>query len=165
MPKQEYELPVRCDDIDIPNQDNAHMLSYLAAYAATLVAFVVIDLVWLGLIAKSFYRDAIGPLMADPPNLVAGGVFYLLYPVGIMLFAVAPTAWLGGMAAPAEVPWARAVLAGAVFGFFAYATYDLTNLATLRDWPLRLALVDIVWGAALTAAAAGAGRWALGKVG
>jgi len=145
-------------------QDEISMLSYLAAYVATAVAFLAIDLLWLGVIAKSFYRDAIGPLMADPPNLVAGAAFYLLYPVGVMLFAVAPHALFGGMAAPAEAHWARAVVAGAVFGFFAYATYELTNLATLRGWPLRLVLVDIAWGAVLTAAAAAAGRWALVKM-
>jgi uncharacterized membrane protein len=140
------------------------MLSYLAAYAATAVAFLAIDLLWLGVIAKSFYRDGIGHLMADPPNLMAAGVFYLLYPLGVMLFAVAPNVWLGGTASAAELPFSRAVIAGALFGFFAYATYDLSNLATLRGWPLRLSLVDIAWGAALTAAAAAAGRWALGRM-
>jgi len=140
------------------------MLSYLAAYAATAVVLLAVDVLWLGFIAKSFYRDGIGHLMADSPNLVAGGVFYLLYPVGIMLFAVAPAALYGGLAAPADAQWSRALLAGALFGFFAYATYDLSNLATLRDWPLRLALVDIVWGTALTAAAAVAGRWVLGRM-
>ena len=141
------------------------MLSYLAAYAATAVAMLALDLLWLGVIAKSFYRDGIGHLMADPPNLVAGGVFYLVYPLGVLLFAVAPAAWSGGLAAPVPPPWSHAVLAGALFGFFAYATYDLSNLATLRGWPWRLALVDIVWGTALTATAAAAGRWALGRVG
>ena len=140
------------------------MLSYLAAYGATAVVLLAVDVLWLGFIAKSFYRDGIGHLMADSPNLVAGGVFYLLYPVGIMLFAVAPAALYGGLAAPADAQWSRALLAGALFGFFAYATYDLSNLATLRDWPLRLALVDIVWGTALTAAAAVAGRWVLGRM-
>ena len=81
-----------------------------------------------------------------------------------MLFAVAPAAWSGGLAAATEVPWSRAVWAGALFGFFAYATYDLSNLATLRDWPLRLTLVDIAWGTAVTAAAAAAGRWALSRM-
>ena len=140
------------------------MLNYLAAYDATAVVMLVLDVVWLGFIAKSFYRDGIGHLMADSPNLVAGGAFYLLYPAGVLLFAVIPAAWSGGLAAPADIPWSRAVLAGALFGFFAYATYDLSNLATLRDWPLRLALVDIVWGTALTAASAAAGRWALGRM-
>ena len=140
------------------------MLSYLAAYAATALAFLAIDLLWLGVIAKTFYRNGIGHLMADSPNLMAAGVFYLLYPLGVMLFAVAPGAWLGGGVAPADMPFSRAVLAGAMFGLFAYATYDLSNMATLRGWPLRLTLVDIAWGATLTATAAAAGRWALGKM-
>jgi len=145
-------------------KDAIHMLSYLAAYAATAAAFLVIDLLWLGVIAKSFYRKGIGHLMADPPDLRAAGVFYLLYPLGVMLFAVAPIALVGGTVAPADLPWPQAVWAGALFGFFAYATYDLSNMATLRGWPLRLTLVDIAWGAALTAAAAAAGRWTLGQM-
>ncbi|MEO7938780.1 MAG: DUF2177 family protein [Burkholderiaceae bacterium] len=140
------------------------MLKYLAAYGATAVVMLVVDFVWLGVIAKSFYRDGIGHLMADTPNMAAGGAFYLLYPLGVLLFAVAPGMWSGAVATPAEVPWVRAVWAGALFGFFAYATYDLSNLATLRGWPLRVVLVDIVWGSALTAVAAAAGRWALGRV-
>ena len=140
------------------------MLNYLAAYGATALAFLALDVVWLGFIAKSLYRDAIGHLMADTPNLVAGGVFYLLYPAGVLLFALAPAAWSGGLTASAQVPWPRAILAGALFGFFAYATYDLSNLATLRGWPLRLTLVDIAWGTALTATAAAAGRWVLGRM-
>jgi len=140
------------------------MLNYLAAYGATAVVMLALDVVWLGFIAKSFYRDGIGHLMADPPNLVAGGVFYLLYPLGVLLFAIAPSAWSGGLAVPTEVSCSRAVLAGAFFGFFAYATYDLSNLATLRSWPVRLVLVDIAWGTALTAAAAAAGRRALGRM-
>ncbi len=139
------------------------MLSYLAAYGAIAAVMLVLDILWLGFVAKSFYREGIGHLMADSPNLVVGGIFYLLYPIGVLLFAVAPAAWSGGLASATDVPWTRAVLAGALFGFFAYATYDLSNLATLRGWPLRLTLVDIVWGTALTAAAAAAGRWALGR--
>jgi len=145
-------------------QDQTNILSYLAAFGAIAVVMLILDVVWLGFIAKSFYRQGIGHLMAASPNLVAGGVFYLLYPFGVLLFAVAPAAWSGGLATPTDVPWSRAVLAGALFGFFAYATYDLSNLATLRGWPLRLALVDIAWGTALTAAAAAAGRWALGRM-
>ena len=140
------------------------MLKYLAAYGATALVMLALDVVWLGVIAKSLYRDGIGHLMADPPNLVAGGVFYLLYPVGVLLFAVAPATLSGELAAGPVGPWSRAVLAGALFGFFCYATYDLSNLATLRGWPLRLVLVDIAWGTALTAAAAAAGRWALGRM-
>jgi len=137
------------------------MLKYLATYGAIAIVMLAVDIVWLGFIAKSFYRDSIGHLMADPPNLVAGGVFYLLYPVGVLLFAVVPAPWSGSLEL---LPWSRVVLTGALFGLFCYATYDLTNLATLRDWPLRLTLVDVAWGTALTAVAAAAGRWALGRL-
>ena len=140
------------------------MLKYLATHGATAGVLLALDIVWLGVIAKSFYRDGIGQLMADPPNLVAGGVSYVLHPAGVLPFAVAPTAWSGGLAAPSEVHLSRAVSAGALFGLFAYATHDLSNLATLRGWPLCLALVDIAWGTALAAAAAAAGRWALGRM-
>lgn len=137
------------------------MLNYLAAYGATAVAMLDLDLFWLGGIVKSFYREGIGHLMANPPNLVAAGVFYLLHPASVLLFALAPEAWSGPLAPPPDVPWSRAVVAGSRFGFFAYATYDLSNLATLRGWPWRLALVDIAGGTALSAA----GRWALEPMG
>jgi len=142
-------------------QDEIKMLNYLAAYGAIILVMLAIDIVWLGFIAKAFYRDSIGHLMADPPNLVAGGVFYLLYPIGVLLFAVAP---LTSSTAAGLMPWSKTILAGALFGFFCYATYDLTNLATLRGWPLRVVLVDIAFGTALTAVAAAAGRWALGRM-
>jgi len=97
-----------------PTKDETNMLNYLAAYGATAVVILALHAVWLGVIAKSFYRNGIGHLMADPPNLVAGGVFYLRYPLGVLLFAVAPTAWSEGHAAPADLPWSRAMLAGAL---------------------------------------------------
>ncbi len=96
--------------------------------------------------------------------LVAYGATALC-PLGILLFAIAPTAWSGGLVSPADVPWSGAVSAGALFGFLAYATYDLSSLATLRGWPLRLALADTPWGAAFAADAAAAGRWGAGAHG
>jgi uncharacterized membrane protein len=116
------------------------------AYLSTVVAFTLIDLVWLGVVAKDFYRRQLGPLMADRIDWGAGLAFYAIFAAGIVIFAVAPALATGG------VP--RALGLGLLFGFFAYATYDLTNLATLRGFPLRLALVDMVWGAALTGTAA-----------
>ncbi len=112
---------------------------------------VAIDLVWLGLIAKPIYQQGIGHLMAAEPKLVAGALFYLLYPVGLMVFAVMPGSTLA---------WTDTALKAALFGFFAYATYDLTNLATLKNWPTSLALIDMAWGTAVSAVAALAGRWA-----
>lgn len=119
------------------------------AYLATLAAFAVIDVIWLGVVARSFYRRELGPLLADPINWVAGMAFYLVFALGIVLFAVAPAVESGSIH--------RALVLGGLFGFFAYATYDLTSLATTKGFPLRLALVDMAWGAALTAAAAAIG--------
>ena len=127
------------------------MQKTLLAYAATTLVMIAIDLVWLGFIAKPLYQQGIGHLMAAEPKLAAAAVFYLLYPVGLMVFAVMPGVALG---------WGDAALKAAMFGFFAYATYDLTNLATLKNWPLSLALIDMAWGTAVSAVAALAGRWA-----
>jgi uncharacterized membrane protein len=110
-----------------------------------------LDFLWLGVVAKSFYRDGIGHLMAPAPNLPAAAAFYLLYPIGLMVFAVLPS---GG-------DWLRALALGALFGLFCYGTYDLTNLAVLKDWPLPVTLVDIAWGAVVSAVGASAGAWVL----
>jgi uncharacterized membrane protein len=110
-------------------------------YLIALPVFFAIDMVWLGLVAKGFYRRQIGFLMRDGVNWPAAIVFYLLFILGLVVFVVAP--------AVDEGSWVRAVLFGALFGLVAYATYDLTNLATLRDWPLLLTVVDLVWGAVL----------------
>ena len=126
------------------------MSKYIAAYAATAFVMIAIDLLWLGFIAKPLYQEGIGHLMADKPNLLAAAVFYGLFPLGLMLFAVVPQA--------AEAAWLKTAVAAALFGFFAYATYDLTNLATLKGWPIGLALIDMAWGAAISAVAALAGR-------
>lgn len=126
------------------------MTRYLSAYASTLVVMVAIDLLWLGVIAKPLYQRGIGHLMADHANLPVAVLFYLLYPLGLVYFGVAPNASEAGLKA--------AFCAGAAIGFFAYATYDLTNLATLRDWPARLALIDVVWGAFLSGISATAGK-------
>ncbi len=132
------------------------MLRYLAAYLATAVAFVLIDAVWLGLVAKSTYTQGIGHLMAVQPNLVAAAAFYTLYPFGVMIFAVAPEGVSAG--------WLKTFAAGAMLGFFAYGTYDLTNLATLKDWPIGLAILDMAWGALLTGVSALAGKAALDQM-
>ena len=113
---------------------------------------LVIDMLWLGVIAKPLYQQGIGHLMAPQPKLWAAALFYLLYPVGLVLFAVMPNT---GSA------WLQTALMGAAFGLFAYATYDLTNLATLKDWPLGLSVIDTLWGAAASAIAASAGRAAM----
>jgi uncharacterized membrane protein len=126
---------------------------YLAGYAAAAAVMVALDMLWLGVIAKSTYQQGIGHLMAESPRIAAAVVFYALYALGLVIFVLAPQADAPG--------WSRTLLMGALFGFFAYATYDLSNLATLKAWPIGLTLIDLVWGTLLSAAAAGAGRAAM----
>lgn len=115
-------------------------MRWVVAYFATLVVFLVIDLLWLGVIARDFYRDALGPRLEV--DLAVAFAFYALYVSGIVIFAVAPGDRSGRPL--------QAGLTGALFGFYCYATYDLTNLATLKDWPAIIAIVDIPWGTVLT---------------
>ncbi|RYF44191.1 MAG: DUF2177 family protein [Comamonadaceae bacterium] len=126
---------------------------YAVVYLATLVVVLVLDFLWLRVIAINWYQSGIGHLMAAKPNLWAAGAFYLLYPVGIVIFA----------ALPAEGVWMRGLVLGALFGLFCYGTYDATNLAVLRDWPLGLTFLDVAWGMFVSACGATAGvlaaRW------
>ena len=128
-------------------------LTHVYLYFLTIPVFFLIDMVWLGFVANRFYQDQIGHLLG-PVNWTAAIVFYLIYIVGILIFAVVPALETGS--------WQRAVFLGALFGFFAYATYDFTNLATLKDWPLIVVLVDVIWGAVLTGSVAFGSYW-LGK--
>ena len=122
------------------------MTKYILLYLATVPVFFLIDLVWLGLVARDFYRSQIGSLMADPIVWWAAFLFYLLFIAGIIFFAVLPGLDAGS--------WTKALALGAAFGFFAYMTYDLTNLATLQGWPITLVVVDIAWGTVLAASVA-----------
>ena len=116
-------------------------LSYLKLYALTIPIFFAIDIIWLGVIAKGFYRRHLGFVLSPDVNWVAAVIFYLMYIVGILFFAVRPA--LNGNS------WMQAALLGGLYGFFTYATYDFTNLATIRGWPPIIVLVDIVWGVCL----------------
>ena len=126
------------------------MTRLLPAYTGTLLVMVVLDLLWLGVIAKPLYQQGIGHLMADKPNVPVAVLFYALFALGLVVFAVAPA----GLAPS----WCKTAAMAALFGFFAYATYDLTNLATLRQWPVGLSLMDIAWGTCVSAAAAVGGK-------
>ncbi|MBX7213129.1 MAG: DUF2177 family protein [Thermoflexales bacterium] len=117
---------------------------FLPAYLVTLVVFLVLDGLWLGLVAQSLYQSQLGALMSKTPLWAAAVLFYLLYIVGLVVFVVAPALRTGGPRS--------AALHGALFGLVAYATYDLTNLATLNGWPVTITLIDLVWGATVTAA-------------
>lgn len=131
------------------------MTKYLLAYAATVVVIVAIDLIWLGVIAKPMYARGIGHLMADRPNVIAAILFYLIFAVGLMMFAVVPN--------QIDLGWQKTLIAAAAFGFIAYATYDLTNLATLKNWPIGLSIIDMAWGTLVSTIAAAVGRLVLTK--
>ena len=115
-------------------------------YLLTVPVFFAIDMTWLGVVAKDFYKGQIGFLMRTDIVWWAAVLFYLLFIVGIIYYAVLPAHTAGD--------WTRATLLGALFGFFTYMTYDLTNYSTLKDWPLTIALVDILWGTVLSASVA-----------
>ncbi|XKT74357.1 MAG: DUF2177 family protein [Patescibacteria group bacterium UBA2163] len=121
------------------------IIQIISLYALTIPVFFLIDMVWLGVIAKNFYSNQIGFLMGEV-NWVAAIVFYLLFIVGILVFAVLPALESGSLM--------RAVMLGAFFGFIAYATYDLTNLAVVKDWPILVTVVDMAWGAVLSGSVA-----------
>jgi uncharacterized membrane protein len=116
---------------------------FLKLYLIALPVFFAIDMLWLGLIAKNFYRGQVGALLKTDFNWVAGVSFYLLFIAGLVYFVIEPAMRQGS--------WTSALLVGALFGLMTYATYDLTNLATLKDWTLTLSLVDMAWGMVLAA--------------
>lgn len=128
------------------------MRPYATAFIFTTVVFLALDFVWLGFVAKDFYRTQIGPLLLEKPLLGVAFAFYLLYAIGIVTFAVMP--------ALETDSWVRAMTSGALLGLIAYSTYDLTNLATLRGWSAKLALIDLAWGTIVTSLAATAGYFA-----
>ena len=114
---------------------------YLKLYVLTIPIFFVIDIIWLGIIAKGFYRRHLGFILSPDVNWVAAIIFYLMYIVGILFFAVRP--------ALNSSSCQQADLLGGLYGFFTYATYDFTNLATIKDWPRIIVLVDVIWGVCL----------------
>jgi len=121
----------------------------IISYVLTALVFFAIDLAWLGLVARNMYNRYIGHLMSSQVNWVAAVVFYLAFIVGILVFAVYPSVDKDSLL--------RAILLGALFGFFTYSTYDLTNLATLKDWPLSITIIDITWGMVLTSVVSAVG--------
>ncbi len=125
------------------------IMNIIIGYVLTTVVFLIIDLVWLGFIAKDLYRKYLGKFLSDEVNWTAAIIFYLLYIVGISIFAIYPAVNKDSVF--------QAILLGGLFGFFAYATYDLTNLATLKGWPLKIVFIDIIWGVVLTASVSLAG--------
>lgn len=122
------------------------MKTYISAYFFTLIAFLVIDFIWLSTMASRLYRPAIGDLLAENFRLAPAIIFYLIYAAGLTFLAVRP-ALISGQ-------WTTALLYGAAVGFMAYATYDLTNQATLKSWSTTLTIADLLWGTFVSAAAA-----------
>ncbi|CZQ83130.1 Hypothetical protein Tpal_402 [Trichococcus palustris] len=116
-------------------------------YLLTLAVFFLVDIVWLGVISKNLYKKYLGHLMTPTVNWTAAIIFYLLFIAGLVFFVINPALAKGSLL--------YAILAGGFFGLIAYGTYDLTNLATLKDWPLLITVIDLVWGTFLNAATAG----------
>lgn len=120
---------------------------WLKLYLLTIPVFFAIDMIWLGYAARNFYKNQLNHLLSPDVNWPAAFLFYFIYIIGILFFAVRP-----GLE---EESLVRTCVFGALFGFFTYATYDLTNLATLRNWPILVVVVDILWGTVLCALVAG----------
>ena len=114
----------------------------LISYLLTTIVFFAVDMTWLGFLAKDIYKKYLGGFLSDKINWPAAIIFYLLFIIGIFYFAILPAVEKNSLT--------KAIISGALFGFFTYATYDLTNLATLKNWPLPIVFIDIVWGAVLT---------------
>ena len=127
-------------------------MSYLIAAVACAVTMTGLEILWFRLVVGPVYRPVLHSVLADEPNIAAAVAFYILYIAGILILVVRP--------ALAASDWRMASLDGALFGFFAFATYDLTNLATLKVWSVRIALIDMAWGAFLTGCAASAATMA-----
>jgi len=123
-------------------------MKYLYLYLAMVPVFFVIDFLWINYFAEGLYQKNLKHLLGEV-NMTAAIGFYLIYILGIILFGVLPGIQSG--------QWQQALLWGALFGFFTYATYDLTNMATLKDWPLKVVVIDIAWGTILCASVATAG--------
>ena len=129
------------------------MKTMLVAWLVIFFVFIVIDSVWLGLIAKSFYQRELGHLMLDQPKFQIAALFYLVYAVAILVLAALPAA--------RDDSLGLAFVLGGVLGIAAYGTYDITNLSTLKDWPLKMSLADMAWGTVLTAISATSGAAAI----
>jgi uncharacterized membrane protein len=130
---------------------------FLKLYAIALPIFFAMDMLWLGVVAKKFYARHIGLLMKSDINWTAAILFYLLFLVGLVIFVISPAVEKGS--------WMRALIFGALFGLITYATYDLTNLATLKNWPLALTVVDLLWGTVLAASVSAATCFIAAKIG
>jgi uncharacterized membrane protein len=131
-------------------------MGYGIGYIAALATMVVADMAWLGFMVPRYYRPTMGDIMLSSVNLPPAIAFYALYPIGLLIFAINPALKTGSVG--------TAVMYGALFGFFTYATYDLTNQATLRNWTMQLTAIDVAWGTFLAAAASAVAFWVVTKL-
>ena len=131
-------------------------MTYVAAYVAVLLVFFLADMVWLGPMVSRLYRPALGDLLLSGVNMPPAIIFYLLYPVGLVIFAIIPALKSGNIV--------TALFLGALFGFFTYGTYDLTNQATLRNWSTTLTIADMAWGTFLGGISAAWAAWVVTKL-
>jgi len=120
-------------------------MDFFIQVVVTLVIFTLVDLVWLVKVAPKLYRKYIGHLMSEKVNMIGAGLFYLIFIIGLVFFVVGPQV---------DNP-IQAFLSGAMFGLVTYATYDLTNLATLKAWPVTITVIDLIWGTLVTAVTSG----------
>ncbi|WP_164118019.1 DUF2177 family protein [Sphingorhabdus sp. Alg239-R122] len=132
------------------------MTKYLIAYFAVAIAFGILDSIWLSKMGPNLYRPILGDLLADQFRIIPAAIFYVLYIAGIVIFAVHPAFRSG--------EWVTALIYGGLLGFFCYATYDLTNYATLKTWSTKITVLDIIWGTFATGTAAAIGTWVTMKV-
>ena len=130
---------------------------FLKLYAIAFPVFFAMDMVWLGFVAKGYYSKQIGTLLKPDVNWVAAIIFYLMFVAGLLLFVVIPAMEKGS--------WTHALVFGALFGLISYATYDLTNLAVAKDWPLSITIVDLIWGSVLAASVSTVTVLIAGKLG
>ena len=132
-------------------------MPFFKHYLIALIVFSLIDVVWLVFISRKLYREKIGHLMADKVNVPAAAIFYLLFFAAIVFFVINPAAERQSVL--------YALGAGAFFGLVTYGTYDLTNLATLRNWPVSMTVIDLIWGSFVTASTCGLTTWISGRIG
>lgn len=116
-------------------------MDFIKRYLVALVVFFIIDMIWLGLVAKKLYQDELGYIMSEKPNWTAAVIFYLIFITGLVFFVLNPAIERDSLT--------YALFVGMFFGFITYATYDLTNLATLKNWPIKITLIDLAWGTSL----------------
>ena len=116
-------------------------MDFIKRYLVALVVFFIIDMIWLGVVAKNLYQKELGYLLSDKPNWIAAIIFYLIFITGLVFFVINPAIDRDSLS--------YALFVGMLFGFITYATYDLTNLATIKDWPIKITLIDLAWGTSL----------------